>query len=87
MVSSATTAVASPYPHPSQLAQLQASQGTPFILPQPPAVGATSSQLPSGSVINPGNPSFLRGGQLVFSPNPSTPEQNDSGGKVSHSIV
>ncbi|XP_067934986.1 poly(rC)-binding protein 3-like [Watersipora subatra] len=53
MVSSATTAVASPYPHPSQLAQLQASQGTPFILPQPPAVGATSSQLPYGSLINP----------------------------------
>ena len=65
MVSSATTAVASasPYPLPSQLAQLQASQqGTPFILPQQSTTVAASSQIPYGSLINPGKPRFLGNG-------------------------
>lgn len=68
MVSTATpVASASPYPHPSQLAQLQAShQGTPLILPQQPQSTAASAvsinQIPFGSLINPGKPSSLGNG-------------------------
>lgn len=73
---------ASPYPFPSQLAQLQAShQGTPLVLPQATSATAATAtaaatQLPYGSFINPGknpqmcnvNPSTFTGWSVNPSP-------------------
>lgn len=58
VAATAATSPTTPYPHPSQLAQLQAShQGTPLVIP--PATSATANsgvaaQLPYGSFMNPG---------------------------------